>query len=151
LDFNDTDPKFTDASNGDLTLNNDSPCIDAGVNEGAPNKDIDGNSRDGNPDIGAYEANAATSIFQLETLDGEWKIYGNPTSDLFKATWNSQTRGTVFYRILDLSGSIIHQTQIEKKSELLELDFSARHLPAGNYKAQLIHQNKLTSVGFIKT
>lgn len=151
LDFKETDPKFTDGSNGDLTLQNSSPCIDAGVKEGAPNKDINGNNRDDLPDIGAYEAGAVTSIFQLKTLDGEWKVFGNPTTDYFKATWNSETRGTVFYRIIDLSGNTIHQTQIEKKSEILELSYPTGHLPAGNYKVQLIHQDKFTSVGFMKT
>ena len=57
----DVDPLFVDASNGDLRLSLCSPAIDAGTTVGAPDTDLDGNSRvdalpgPGLVDIGAYE------------------------------------------------------------------------------------------------
>jgi parallel beta-helix repeat protein len=39
----------------DYYLQAGSPCIDAGMAEGAPETDIEGNHRGGKPDIGAYE------------------------------------------------------------------------------------------------
>src|SRR5690606_4408463 len=48
------DPEFTDITNGDLTLTQTSPAIDAGLDVGL-NKDILGNLFVGQPDIGAYE------------------------------------------------------------------------------------------------
>ncbi len=54
----DEDPLFRSAVTGDYRLKLASPCIDAGTAGGgfiAPDKDLDGNPRDGEPDMGAYE------------------------------------------------------------------------------------------------
>lgn len=58
-----TDPMFVDAISNNYRLQSVSPCIDSGINTGAPNIDFDGNLRpidgdgDGNAivDIGAFE------------------------------------------------------------------------------------------------
>jgi hypothetical protein len=49
------DPAFVDPENGDFHLHTDSPCIDAGTLDGAPERDLDGKLRDAEPDMGAYE------------------------------------------------------------------------------------------------
>lgn len=48
------DPKYTDAFNGDYSLEAGSPAIDQGVS-GVLNTDFNGNTRDANPDLGAFE------------------------------------------------------------------------------------------------
>ena len=54
------DPLFTDASMGDLTLGDGSPCIDSGTEIGAPGTDFDGADRPAGDgyDMGAYERRA---------------------------------------------------------------------------------------------
>jgi len=49
------DPLFVDAANGDYDLSADSPCINSGTSESAPEYDIAGTLRDAFPDMGAYE------------------------------------------------------------------------------------------------
>ena len=49
------DPLFVDAEGGDVRLSVGSPALDAGNPTGAPGFDIDGNTRDSAPDLGAYE------------------------------------------------------------------------------------------------
>ncbi|MFZ5563025.1 MAG: choice-of-anchor Q domain-containing protein, partial [Thermodesulfobacteriota bacterium] len=59
----DVDPLFVDppdpgaapTTDGDVHLQAGSPCIDAGTGTGAPAMDLDGNTRDALPDIGADE------------------------------------------------------------------------------------------------
>jgi len=53
----DENPLFVDVDNGDFHLNDDSPCINSGTSNNAPDADLDGNPRpigDGY-DMGAYE------------------------------------------------------------------------------------------------
>ena len=53
----DEDPLFRDLANGDMYLLEDSPCIDAGIDAGAPGADIVGVERpqDDDHDMGAWE------------------------------------------------------------------------------------------------
>ena len=50
------DPLFADATTGDYHLSADSPCIDAGTPDDAPETDLEGNERLALPDMGAYES-----------------------------------------------------------------------------------------------
>ena len=57
------DPKFLDPDNGDFRIAADSPCVDAGEPEVAPELDYYGRPRMGlAPDIGIYETEGAGSV-----------------------------------------------------------------------------------------
>ena len=63
----DGDPLFVNS--GDYRLQPTSPCIDRGTLTGAPLMDIEGNSRDAAPDMGAYEW-IGVRLFLPLTLSG---------------------------------------------------------------------------------
>ena len=50
-----SDPKFKDFSENDYELEQNSPAVDAGSTLINIPVDLNGNNRDANPDIGAYE------------------------------------------------------------------------------------------------
>jgi hypothetical protein len=65
------DPLFVDFANGDLHLQTNSPCINAGLNAVAPpGTDVEGNARiaGGTVDIGAYEFPTPTSVLSYAWL-----------------------------------------------------------------------------------
>lgn len=74
------DPLFVDPSIEDFHLNQNSPCIDSGTSDGAPDTDIEGNYRpqDSGHDMGAYEyvsqqVNQPSSQIVLQPGPGEGK------------------------------------------------------------------------------
>lgn len=72
----DEDPLFRDLANGDMYLLEDSPCIDAGIDAGAPGADIVGVERpqDDGHDMGAWEYAG-----ELGGDAGEGPTGGDPT------------------------------------------------------------------------
>ncbi|MEN6308004.1 MAG: chitobiase/beta-hexosaminidase C-terminal domain-containing protein, partial [Anaerohalosphaeraceae bacterium] len=84
-------PLFVDAANGDLRLQYDSPCIDAGNNASIPagmTRDLAGNSRiaDGNNDglvrvdMGAYEINIPANMVLPPTFAPSGGVYNTEQS-----------------------------------------------------------------------
>jgi hypothetical protein len=71
-------PLFLDQAGGDLRLQTNSPCINAGLNAYAPGAtDVDGNPRirGGTVDVGAYEFQSPSSVISYAWLQS----YGLPT------------------------------------------------------------------------
>lgn len=129
----DTDPLFTDSLNGDLSLQEMSPAIDAGNNDsisGVVEYDIEGNVRiqGGAVDMGAYERfGVITMINSINTLD--LSFYPNPTSDFMKL---DAQEGQLFksVRITSLNGVEFLSVTVDKKQEV-ELNVSS--LVPGGY------------------
>jgi hypothetical protein len=73
----DADPLFADPDNDDYHLTSDSPCIDTGTSEGAPNTDIDGTPRPQGIgyDMGAYEFEAIVYVAPDGLCDGNTPCY----------------------------------------------------------------------------
>jgi hypothetical protein len=76
-------PLFVDQASGNLRLQSNSPCINAGLNALAPaSPDLDGNSRiaGGAVDIGAYEFQSPTSTISYAWLQ-QFNLPINPATD----------------------------------------------------------------------
>jgi hypothetical protein len=96
-------PAFADFAAGNLRLQTNSPCINAGNNATVANStDLDGNSRiaGGTVDIGAYEFQSPTSVISYAWLqhfalpaDGT-ADFADPDGDSFN-TWQEWQYGTV--------------------------------------------------------
>jgi hypothetical protein len=102
-----SDPMFVDAENGDYRLLPSSPCIDAGTLTDAPDDDLSGNIRDGHPDMGAYEYDAAT-VSEFVNTNTALKIYPNPANNFVYIEYQNQSQ----IKIFDLFGKQVFQGSI---------------------------------------
>lgn len=127
-DINNSSPGFVDSDNNDFRLEVGSPCIDAGILEGAPAGDITGMARVGNPDIGAYE-------LEMECDADGGDVYLASGGDMielcagqvkFSARHNTDSRLPYYYVITNEDDIIL---AYHKSSESQTLDLSAA--PAG--------------------
>jgi len=94
------DPLFVNPDNGDYRLQAGSPCINTGTNSDGdvPDTDLDGESRSGNADMGAYEYTGIIETGSLQVTiepqgaidagaqwkadSGDWQDSGATVSDL---------------------------------------------------------------------
>ena len=102
-------PLFTDAGNGDYSLQSNSPAIDTGDNTKIPagiNRDLLGNARIFNAtvDMGVYEFGSSTLGINSPIQSNDMLIYPNPTSSILNIKANHSIEEV---RILDLSGKVI--------------------------------------------
>jgi len=117
-------PTFTADDQNDYTLQDNSPCIDAGLDAfsfSVPS-DLAGNERiiGSDPDIGAYEYSSTLSSRQLpKASQNPIKLFPNPTYNDVWIDFNEEYTGSV--EVLDSSGKIRQSLQINKASKI-EID-----------------------------
>ncbi len=123
-----SDPLFVDGAAGNLHLQSNSPCINAGLNASAPtDRDMDGNPRivGGTVDIGAYE---------YQSLD---LINSAVVSNQFGFNVTGQSNWVI---VLEASSNFTHWTALTTNtlngSPLPFRDSNPRNLPQRFYRAQ---------------
>ena len=149
-DLNDTDPLYQNPDQGDLTLKDNSPCIDAGVESGAPGIDFNGNNRDGKPDIGAYEKSAATFVQAVQKLEGSLKMLGNPVDKFLRLEFSNDMTGTFRFELMDLNGRILNSQQIIKTGTVMPINMTVEQYEAGLMLFRLTKDNRWITGKFAK-
>lgn len=145
------DPLFVDFNNEDYHLANDSPCIDAGIEAGAPTTDIEGLPRVDGVDMGAYEnQKLVDAIFNLPKTLGELDIFPNPVQNDLNFTFESSFNGELNVMITDIKGQQIMNFIIEKNTDKVSRVHSVTNLPKGVYQLTISNGSELTTKAFVK-
>ena len=125
--LNNVNPLFVSVSLGDLHLQSNSPCIDAGIDIGLP---FNGNA----PDMGCFEF-GSSGIDNLSEIG--ISIYPNPVhNQLFIKQEQPQN---IAIKLLDNTGREILQLQSGQKLIPVKID----NLPAGIYHILITKQDRL--------
>ena len=105
------DPLFTNPENGDYTLTEGSPCIDAGT------ADIDGDGTDDTtdyvgsaPDMGAYEYNPNDHLSNEQLLPTSYSLspaYPNPFNPVTNINFSVPNYDRVSISVYDISGRLV--------------------------------------------
>lgn len=140
---------FVDAANYDFQLRNDSPAINIGVGDGAPETDILGNPRVGAPDAGAYENQDVVGIEVIENY-GQLKMIPNPAVSATSLILDNSWLGPVQISITDITGKQHLSTTVQKGTQLLEYRMNVEDFDSGNYILTVQFDQQKTSTPFIK-
>jgi predicted outer membrane repeat protein len=131
------DPLFVEPGLLDFQLLPGSPCIDAGVNDGAPSVDIRGDERDDMVDIGCYEG-PPTSTDQSLSTDFELLAFPSITKDRVTVQTNfEEVIGEAVLNVYNLNGHLIDQKQVQLFGHD-QVNLSLVDRPAGIYFIRLI-------------
>jgi predicted outer membrane repeat protein len=123
------DAKFRDNSN-DFRLQQTSPCRDKGIANGAPAKDIDGNTRDSKPDMGAYEF---VTVGTGEPLPLAIQVTPNPSHDVISTSFDADLNGLVLIEVSTINGTLARSIRMENIAAGQIINVPVSDLPAGTY------------------
>ncbi len=148
----DLDPGFVDVSSEDFHLLSSSPCVDAGIDAGAPLLDLEGNPRVGITDKGAYEFQGVPDGINevLIANDNQLKMSPNPAVDLVMIELENEWKGVLQIRIMNAMGQIVESFEVEKKSSNLKLDRQLNNLTPGVYQLTASNGQQMLALPFMK-
>ena len=141
-DLTEMDPNFVDAGNFDYHLQANSPAIDAGVADGAPEFDIDGTPRFGNVDIGAYEFDPTSVKEAILENNGMLNIFPNPVHDFTKLELDNDWRGDLEVRLYNALGQEVMKLIFNKSSEIHQQELDVTNIRNGLYDVIVSNGNE---------
>ncbi|MEY3052473.1 MAG: hypothetical protein RLY31_2258 [Bacteroidota bacterium] len=129
------DPSFVDPDDFDYRLQLGSICIDAGVDDGAPATDLDGNPRINGVDMGAYENQDVVKVREKVLLaTDEWQVWPNPAvGRQVSAQLSNEWTGRLHLACYDLTGRLIRDWEPDKSGQRLVVSLDLAGLRPGMY------------------
>lgn len=117
-DLNEMEPDFADPGDFNYQLADDSPGIDAGIDDGAPEFDLLGNPRINEVDMGAYEnQNVVKAGETLLENNGMLSLSPNPApGGRFTLNLENDWSGEMQLRIYDITGTLVLTKEMNKIS-----------------------------------
>jgi len=135
-DLNQISPVFNDPSKYDFSLISNSPGIDGGIPDGAPEFDIIGNPRINAPDVGAYENQFPVGVKNTSLMiDESYVISPNPaTGGSADLLINDLWFGHLEVKIMSLSGVVLNVLNVLKTSENIRIRIPLDELSPSIYQ-----------------
>lgn len=151
-DTHNEDPMFKEASLGEFDLKMDSPAVDKGVNDGAPELDFYGFERaDGLVDKGALEFGAVVSGAEdLEASLAQLQVYPNPVIKQISFTLENNWSGTVYLNVRDMKGQFMTTQTLNKDRESFSGTVDVENLSPGLYLLNINDATHSVTRSFIK-
>ena len=149
-DQNDLNPGFLSYDDLMFELAAGSPCIDNGVESGAPDKDILGLGRNGTIDIGAFEFEGIV-LSNPTIIDNAYlSIRPNPVVAYLNLELDNDWKGNINVFITNVNGQLLHHQQFDKLSEKQLFSLPVNQLSSGAYIVFIENNNQRISKMFIK-
>lgn len=135
LKVDDVSDLFVDPDADNYRLQNNSVAVDAGVDAGAPEFDIEGNPRLNEVDMGAYENQFISNANEvLLTNDGLLALSPNPAAGQFTTvTLDMPWTGQVQLRLTNLLGQTLKVVELEKAAGTMHFQLPLNDVGRGIY------------------
>ncbi len=106
--------------------------------------------QEGDEDIIMDSTLLTTPVSNPLLAEKNWSLFPNPATDQIHLTGNISTQSKVFFRLINTSGEVLHQSsRTHYHSEWFET-FNVKHLPSGVYYLEWWDGMTVESVGFTK-
>ncbi len=148
--MNVADPGFVNPDLLEYDLKAGAVAINAGVNDGAPVDDINGNIRldigGDQVDAGAYERNIVSTDLQI-TNEFDVNIAPSVTSNIINVSFTDDQSGEVRVLVVDYQGRVVMDKMEEKGPSLFRQTYHVGELAQGAYILRVITENGSVSGG----
>ncbi len=126
-------PGFVDPA-FNFRLRDDSPAVNTGIDDNAPDTDFEGNPRLGITDKGAFENQNVSAIkTPQQNAFGSMEVFPNPVVDFAHVSINNNYYGNVFIRVLNMNGRLVQQYRVQKDSPLNTFTINMSTVSSGQY------------------